>query len=246
MPDLPVTDRSERPVLKEPAIALVSELNLILVGPPGAGKGTQAEKLTEDFGLPYFATGNILRAAVSDGTELGRKAKEFMDAGELVPDAVIIGVILEALDGETASDGFLLDGFPRTVPQADALGVALAKVGRRLSAVLLIDVPDDEVVKRLSGRRTCVKAGHTYHVDFDPPKHADVCDQDGSRLVQRDDDQPETIRKRLAVYHEQTEPLVEYYEGRDLLRRFDGSRTPTEVHDHVRATVATLRLEDEL
>jgi adenylate kinase len=246
MPDLPAADRPERPVLKEPAIALVSELNLILVGPPGAGKGTQAEKLTEDFGLPYFATGNILRAAVSDGTELGKKAKEFMDAGELVPDDVIIGVILEALEGETASDGFLLDGFPRTVPQADALGEALGKVGRKLSAVLLIDVPDDEVVKRLSGRRTCVKAGHTYHVDFDPPKHVDVCDQDGSRLVQRDDDKPETIRKRLAVYHEQTEPLVEYYEGRDLLRRFDGSRTPTEVHDHVRATVATLRLEDEL
>jgi adenylate kinase len=246
MPDLPVTGPSEGAVHKESDNALVSELNLILVGPPGAGKGTQAEKLTEDFGLPYFATGNILRAAVADGTELGRKAKEYMDAGELVPDDVIIGVILEALAGEEASDGFLLDGFPRTVPQADALGEALQKVGRKLSGVLLIDVPDDEVVKRLSGRRTCVKSGHTYHVDFDPPKHDEVCDQDGSRLVQRDDDQPDTIRKRLAVYHEQTEPLVDYYEGRDLLRRFDGSRTPTEVHDHVRATVATLRLEDEL
>jgi adenylate kinase len=246
MPDLPVTDPSAGSVHKESDNALVSELNLILVGPPGAGKGTQAEKLTEDFGLPYFATGNILRAAVADGTELGRKAKEYMDAGDLVPDDVIIGVILEALKGEEASDGFLLDGFPRTVPQADALGEALQKVGRKLSGVLLIDVPDDEVVKRLSGRRTCVKSGHTYHVDFDPPKHDEVCDQDGSRLTQRDDDKPDTIRKRLAVYHEQTEPLVEYYEDRDLLRRFDGSRTPTEVHDHVRATVATLRLEDEL
>jgi adenylate kinase len=246
MPDLPVTDPSVGSVRKESDNALVSELNLILVGPPGAGKGTQAEKLTEDFGLPYFATGNILRAAVADGTELGRKAKEYMDAGDLVPDDVIIGVILEALESEEASDGFLLDGFPRTVPQADALGEALQKVGRKLSGVLLIDVPDDEVVKRLSGRRTCVKSGHTYHVDFDPPKHDQVCDQDGSRLMQRDDDQPDTIRKRLAVYHEQTEPLVDYYEGRDLLRRFDGSRTPTEVHDHVRATVATLRLEDEL
>jgi adenylate kinase len=246
MPDLPATGPSAGSVHKESDNALVSELNLILVGPPGAGKGTQAEKLTEDFGLPYFATGNILRAAVADGTELGKKAKEYMDAGELVPDDVIIGVILEALKGEEASDGFLLDGFPRTVPQADALGDALQKVGRKLSGVLLIDVPDDEVVKRLSGRRTCVKSGHTYHVDFDPPKHDEVCDQDGSRLVQRDDDQPDTIRKRLAVYHEQTEPLVEYYEGRDLLRRFDGSRSPTDVHDHVRATVATLRLEDEL
>jgi adenylate kinase len=245
MPDLPVTDPSAGSVHKESDNALVSELNLILVGPPGAGKGTQAEKLTEDFGLPYFATGNILRAAVADGTELGKKAKEFMDAGELVPDDVIIGVILEALDGEEASDGFLLDGFPRTVPQADALGEALEKVGRHLSAVLLIDVPDDEVVKRLSGRRTS-KSGRVYHVDFDPPKHEGRCDIDGSELVQRDDDKPETIRKRLAVYHQQTEPLVKYYEDRDLLRRFDGSRTPTEVHDHVRATVATLRLEDEL
>jgi adenylate kinase len=246
MPDFSGTGRIRRPVRTDTPIAHVSELNLILVGPPGAGKGTQAERLTEDFNLPYFATGNILRAAVADGTELGRKAKEYMDNGDLVPDEVIIGVILDALKGEAASDGFLLDGFPRTVPQADALGQALERLGRKLTAVLLVDVPDDEVVRRLSGRRTCVKAGHTYHVEFDPPKHEGVCDQDGSQLVQRDDDKPETIRKRLSVYHDQTEPLVEYYEGRDLLRRFDGTRSPTEVHDHVRATVATLRLEDEL
>ncbi|QEC50279.1 adenylate kinase [Baekduia soli] len=246
MPDLPGTGRIRAPVATGTTTPLVSELNLILVGPPGAGKGTQAERLTEDFNLPYFATGNILRAAVADGTDLGKQAKAFMDAGDLVPDEVIIGVILEALQGEDASDGFLLDGFPRTVPQADALGEALDKVGRSLTAVLLIDVDDDEVVRRLSGRRTCVKSGHTYHVEFDPPKHADVCDQDGSRLVQRDDDKPDTIRKRLSVYHEQTEPLVAYYDDRDLLRRFDGTRRPTEVHDHIRATVATLRLEDEL
>jgi adenylate kinase len=224
----------------------VSELNLILVGPPGAGKGTQAERLTEDFGLPYYATGNILRQAVAEGTELGRKAKEYMDAGELVPDDVITGVILDALESDEAADGFLLDGFPRTVPQAESLGAALEKVGRRISGVLLIDVSDDEVVRRLSGRRTCSKSGHTYHVEFDPPKHEGVCDQDGSKLVQRDDDKPETIRKRLSVYHDQTEPLVDHYEDRGLLRRFDGSRTPTEVHDHIRAAVATLRLEDEL
>jgi adenylate kinase len=246
MPDLPEVERPDRAATLDSSIAAVSELNLILVGPPGAGKGTQAERLTEDFNLPYFATGNILRAAVADGTELGRQAKAFMDAGELVPDAVIIGVILDALAGPDSADGFLLDGFPRTVPQADALGEALVKVGRNLTAVLLIDVDDDEVVRRLSGRRTCTKAGHTYHVEFDPPKHEGVCDQDGSKLVQRDDDRPDTIRRRLAVYHEQTEPLVAYYEERDLLRRFDGTRTPTEVHDHVRATVATLRLEDEL
>jgi adenylate kinase len=233
------------PVRKEPAIAAVSELNLILVGPPGAGKGTQAERLTEDFGLPYYATGNILRDAVSNGTELGKQAKEHMDAGGLVPDDVIIGVILEAIASDEAANGFLLDGFPRTVPQADALGAALQKAGRKISAVLLIDVPDEEVVRRLSGRRVS-KSGRVYHVDFDPPKHPDRCDIDGSALIQRDDDKPDTIRKRLAVYHEQTEPLVDYYESRDLLRRFDGTRTPTEVHDHVRATVATLRLEDEL
>jgi adenylate kinase len=246
MPDLPGAGRFRRPVPTDSSIALVSELNLILVGPPGAGKGTQAERLTEDFNLPYYATGNILRQAVADGTELGRKAKAHMDAGELVPDDVIIGVILEALASDEARDGFLLDGFPRTVPQADALAAALEKAGRRLTAVLLIDVEDDEVVRRLSGRRTCSKNGHTYHLDFDPPKHDNVCDQDGSKLVQRDDDKPETIRTRLAVYHDQTEPLVDYYEARDLLRRFDGSRAPTEVHDHIRATVATLRLEDEL
>ncbi len=233
------------PVRKEPAIAAVSELNLILVGPPGAGKGTQAERLTEDFGLPYYATGNILRDAVANGTELGKQAKEHMDAGGLVPDDVIIGVILEALASDEAATGFLLDGFPRTVPQADALGEALQKAGRKISAVLLIDVPDEEVVRRLSGRRVS-RSGRVYHVDFDQPKHPDSCDIDGSALIQRDDDKPDTIRKRLAVYHEQTEPLVDYYESRDLLRRFDGTRTPTEVHDHVRATVATLRLEDEL
>ena len=245
MPDLPGTGGSVAPVRKEPAITAVSELNLILVGPPGAGKGTQAERLTEDFGLPYYATGNILRDAVANGTELGKQAKEHMDAGGLVPDDVIIGVILEALAADEAANGFLLDGFPRTVPQADALGGALQKAGRKISAVLLIDVPDEEVVRRLSGRRVS-KSGRVYHVDFDPPKHPDRCDIDGSALIQRDDDKPETIRKRLAVYHDQTEPLVDYYESRDLLRRFDGTRTPTEVHDHVRATVATLRLEDEL
>jgi adenylate kinase len=245
MPDLPGTGGQSAPVRKDPAIARVSELNLILVGPPGAGKGTQAEKLTEDFGLPYYATGNILRDAVGEGTELGKKAKEYMDKGDLVPDDVIIGVILEALASEEAADGFLLDGFPRTVPQADALGEALEKVGRSISGVLLIDVPDDEVVKRLSGRRVS-KSGRVYHVDFDPPKHEDRCDIDGSPLIQRDDDKPETIRKRLDVYHEQTEPLVDYYEQRNLLRRFDGTRSPTDVHDHIRATVATLRLEDEL
>jgi adenylate kinase len=224
----------------------VSELNLVLLGPPGAGKGTQAERLVEDFGLPYYATGNILRAAIEEETELGREAKGYVDKGELVPDELICRVIEERLDSGEADDGFLLDGFPRTIGQAEMLEQALDNRGRSLTAVLLIDVPDEEIIRRLSGRRICVKNGHVYHVEFDPPKNEGICDQDGSRLVQRDDDRPETLRKRLAVYHEQTEPLIEWYEEKGLLRHFDGSRTPDEVHGRIRATLATLRLEAEL
>ena len=224
----------------------MSELNLVLLGPPGAGKGTQAERLVTDFDLPYYATGDILRAAVKDETELGKEAKGYMDRGELVPDDLICKVIMERIDEPEAEDGFLLDGFPRNKEQADILGDALERRERKLTAVLLIDASDDEVIKRISGRRVCVKNQHVYHVDFDPPKHEGVCDQDGSRLIQRDDDKPETIKKRLEVYHGQTKPLIDYYEGQGNLRRFDGSRTPSEVHDHIRATLATLRLEEEL
>ena len=169
-----------------------------------------------------------------------------MDRGELVPDELICKVIMARIDEPVAEDGFLLDGFPRNVHQAEVLEDALEGRGRELTAALQIDVPDDEVIRRLSGRRVCVKSGHNYHVDFDPPKKEGVCDQDGSRLVQREDDKPETVKHRLDVYREQTEPLVERYEKESLLRRFDGSRSPTEVHDHIRATLATVRLEDEL
>jgi adenylate kinase len=223
----------------------MSELNLILLGPPGAGKGTQAERLQEDFPLAYVATGDMLRQAVKDETDLGRKAKEYMDRGDLVPDDVIIAVILDRLSEQDTADGFLLDGFPRTDKQAQALDEALKKVDRRLTAALLIHVPEDDIVRRLSGRRVCPN-GHTYHVEHQPPKQDDVCDIDGEPLSQREDDREETIRKRLQVYRDQTSPLVEYYDDHDILHRFDGTRSPTEVHDHLRATIATLRMEDEL
>src|SRR3954447_7035410 len=187
----------------------VSELNLILLGPPGAGKGTQAGRLREDFHLPYIATGDMLRAQVKQGTELGTKAKEYMDRGDLVPDEVIIGMILDCVGGGNCADGFLLDGFPRNVEQAKALDASLGKLDRKLTAVLLIEAPDEDIVRRISGRRVCSETSeHVYHVDFDPPQQEGVCDHDGAPLVQRDDDKPETVRKRLDVYHEQTKPLI--------------------------------------
>ena len=224
----------------------MSELNLILLGPPGAGKGTQAERLEDDFHLPYIATGNMLRAAVEEGSDLGKQAKEYMDSGDLVPDELIIGMILECVDDEKCNDGFLLDGFPRNLEQAKSLDEALGKLDRKITAALLIEVPDDDIVRRISGRRLCKAEGHVYHVDTNPPKHEGVCDIDGSKLIQRDDDKPEVIEKRLSVYHDNTEPLVDYYQEQNNLRRFDGTRNPTEVHDHLRATIATLRLEDEI
>jgi len=224
----------------------MAELNLILLGPPGAGKGTQAVQLTHEFGIPHISTGDILRAAVASETPLGKEAKRYMDAGELVPDEVIIGVVLERVAQDDARDGFLLDGFPRTVAQADALGHDIEQLDRRLTAALLIDVPDDIVVKRISGRRMNPKTGRIYHVDFDPPKKQGICDEDGTALIQREDDREETVRTRLAVYHEQTEPLIHYYEERGLLRGFDGTQSQREVHSHIRSALATLKLEDEL
>ncbi len=221
----------------------MSELNLVLLGPPGSGKGTQGERLQEDLELPYWATGDILRAAVREGTELGRSAKEYMDRGDLVPDEVIVGMIGERIDSEEAADGFILDGFPRTEPQAEALAAKLAELGRELTAVLLIDVDDDEVVHRLGGRRTCVENGHVFHVDFNPPKQEGVCDVDGSELVVRDDDKPEVIRHRLEQYQAKTAPLVDFYDHQSLLRSVDGASAPEAVADAIRRTLATLRLE---
>jgi adenylate kinase len=225
----------------------MSELNLILLGPPGAGKGTQAERLQADFKLAHISTGDMLRAQVAEGTDLGAKAKRYMDAGELVPDQLIIEMITERIAQPDAGTGFLLDGFPRTEAQADALAQALGEAGRELSAATLIEVPDREVVRRLTGRRVCVKnPSHIYHVELDPPKHEGVCDQDGAPLAQRDDDQRPTVLRRLRVYHKQTAPLIDYYDGRGLLRRFDGERSPGELHERIRAALAALRLEEQL
>lgn len=223
----------------------MAELNLVLLGPPGSGKGTQGERLQEDLRLPYYATGDILRAAVRDETELGRTAKEYMDRGDLVPDEVIVGVIGERIASPEARDGFILDGFPRTTPQAEALDAKLRELGRDVTAVLLIDVSDDEVVRRLGGRRTCAEGGHVFHVEFNPPREEGVCDIDGSELIVRDDDRPEVIRKRLETYHEKTEPLVDYYDDRGLLRRIDGGAEPAVVGEQIRRTLATMRLEQD-
>lgn len=224
----------------------MSELNLILLGPPGSGKGTQGERLQADFRLPYYATGDILRAAVRDGTDLGREAKEYMHRGDLVPDEVIIGVIAERIESPEAADGFILDGFPRTTAQAEALDEAMDRLGRELTAAILIEVSDEEVVRRLSGRRTCVKGGHIFHVDFDPPKKEGVCDICGGQLVVRDDDKPDVVRHRVEEYHSKTEPLVSYYEEKGILRRVDGDHPPEEVSDRIRALLATLQMEEQI
>jgi adenylate kinase len=199
------------------------ELNLVLLGPPGSGKGTQGERLHEDLRLPYYATGDILRGAVKDETDLGRTAKEYMDRGDLVPDEVIVGVIAARIDSTEARDGFILDGFPRTTPQAEALDAKLAELGRAVTAVLA--------------------TGHVFHVEFNPPRQDGVCDLDDSELVVRDDDKPDVIRKRLDTYHSKTEPLISYYDQRSVLRRVAGESPPDEVAEEIRRTLATMRLE---
>jgi adenylate kinase len=180
---------------------------------------------------------------VRDETELGKVAREYMDRGDLVPDAVIVGAIAERIDSSEAADGFILDGFPRTVPQAEALAEKLEELGRRLTGVLLIDASDEEVERRLGGRRTCVENGHVFHVELDPPEKEGICDIDGSELIVRDDDKPDVIRRRLATYHEKTEPLIELYDHQSLLRRIDGGRAPDAVADELKRTLATLKLE---
>jgi adenylate kinase len=222
----------------------MSALNLIFIGPPGAGKGTQAESLVDEFDLAYLATGDMMRAKRKEDSELGRRIAQIIADGGLVDDEIVCEVVIERIDSE-GSDGFLLDGFPRTLNQADQLDSALERRGRSLKAVLLLEVPDDVIVERLAGRRVC-EDGHVYHLVNNPPQVDGVCDVDGKPLVQREDDKPETINKRLATYHEQTEPLVERYDDAGLLQRFDGTLSPDDVNGHIRKTVRTLRLEQDV
>ena len=222
----------------------MSQLNLVLLGPPGSGKGTQGERLQEDLDLPYYATGDILRAAVREETEIGKEAKAFMDRGDLVPDQVIIDVIAERIDSHEAEDGFILDGFPRTVGQAEALEKKLEELRTRVTGAILISVPDEEVVRRLSGRRTCPN-GHIFHMEFDPPEEEGKCDVCGGELYIRDDDKPEVVKYRLTQYKEKTAPLVDFYDERGLLERVDGCGAPDDVYEDVRALMATLRMEEE-
>ena len=222
----------------------MSDLNLVLLGPPGSGKGTQGERLQEDFQLPYFATGDILRTAVAEGTDLGKEADEYMQRGDLAPDEIVVGIIVERIAIAEAADGFILDGFPRTLRQGEALDEALKGAGRLLTAVLLFDVNNEEVTRRLGGRRTCTDNGHVFHVDFNPPKTEGICDIDGSELIIRRDDRPEVIEKRLSNYHDLTKPLVGYYEQVGVLRHVEGCKPPDEVGADIRGLLATLRMEE--
>lgn len=197
-------------------------MNIVLFGPPGAGKGTQAKELLKRYDIPHISTGDILRANVRDGTELGIKAKEYMDKGELVPDDVLIGLIRNRLTESDCENGYILDGYPRTIPQADALTVILNEINKPLDAVINIEVDDEELVKRVSGRRSC-SCGESYHMMFNPPEQEGICDACGGELYQRDDDKEEVIRQRLAVYNDKTKPLIKYYEDAGLLVNVDGA-----------------------
>jgi adenylate kinase len=197
-------------------------MKLILLGPPGAGKGTQAKMLVEEFSIPQISTGDILRAAVKDGTPMGKKAKEYMNTGGLVPDEVVVGIVRDRLQEEDCNNGFILDGFPRTVAQANALQTSLLEMSKELDRVISLEVDAEALVERLTGRRTCKECGRGYHVKFDPPREAGICDVCGGTLFQRDDDQEETIRKRLQVYSEQTAPLISYYRKAGVLLELDG------------------------
>ena len=204
-------------------------MKIIMLGAPGAGKGTQAKKIAAKYDIPHISTGDIFRANIKNGTELGMKAKSFMDAGGLVPDEITIGMLLDRIHEADCVNGYVLDGFPRTIPQAECLTEALKKLGSGIDYAIDVDVPDENIVNRMSGRRACLKCGATYHIVYAAPKTENVCDTCGETLVLRDDDKPETVSKRLKVYHEQTQPLIDYYTEQGVLKTVDGTRSLDEV-----------------
>ena len=208
-------------------------MKIIMLGAPGAGKGTQAKMIADKFGIPHISTGDIFRANIKNGTDLGKKAKEYMDKGQLVPDELTVELLLDRVAKEDCKDGYVLDGFPRTIPQADVLDKELTKLSDKIDFAINVEVPDENIVRRMSGRRACLKCGATYHIEHIPPKQEGICDRCGSELVQRDDDKPETVQNRLSVYHEQTQPLITYYNGKNILKTVDGTKDMNDVFEDI-------------
>lgn len=198
-------------------------MKIIMLGAPGAGKGTQAKKIAEKYGIPHISTGDIFRTNIKNGTELGQKAKTYMDQGLLVPDELVVDLVVDRVKQDDCEKGYVLDGFPRTIPQAEALDKALETLGQKVDYAINVEVPDENIVNRMSGRRACVGCGATYHIVYAPTKTEDICDKCGSNLILRDDDKPETVKKRLDVYHDQTQPLIDYYTKAGILREVDGT-----------------------
>ena len=208
-------------------------MKIVMLGAPGAGKGTQAQMIADKFNIPHISTGDIFRANIKNGTELGKKAKEFMDKGQLVPDELTVQLLLDRVANDDCKNGYVLDGFPRTIPQADVLDSELTKLGDKVDFAINVDVPDENIVRRMSGRRACLKCGATYHIEHIPPKKEGICDKCGSELVQREDDKPETVQNRLSVYHEQTQPLIDYYDKKNILKTVDGTKDMQEVFSNI-------------
>ena len=208
-------------------------MKIIMLGAPGAGKGTQAQMIAEKYNIPHISTGDIFRANIKNGTELGKKAKEVIDKGQLVPDELTVELLLDRVANDDCKNGYVLDGFPRTIPQADVLDSELTKLGDKVDYAINVDVPDENIVRRMSGRRACLKCGATYHIEHIPPKTEGICDKCGSELVQREDDKPETVQNRLSVYHEQTQPLIEYYDKKNILKTVNGTKDMQEVFSDI-------------
>ena len=204
-------------------------MKIVMLGAPGAGKGTQAKMIAAKYQIPHISTGDIFRANIKNGTELGKKAKSYMDQGLIVPDELTVDLVIDRLAQDDCKNGYILDGFPRTIPQAEALDAALAKLGEKMDYAIDVDVPDENIVSRMSGRRACTGCGATYHIVYNPSKKGDCCEVCGEKLILRDDDKPETVQKRLNVYHEQTQPLIDYYTKQSILRTVDGTQDMNDV-----------------